>query len=81
MILLLKPVTTKYPVIFSVNQVDYFCFDLTRSYNKIENRIDFEYDTIQIKIASEFKSKNNVIAIYPQENNRVVNFENLPIKN
>ena len=36
---------------------------------------------LNIIIASKFKSKNNIIAIYPQENNHVVNFENLPIKN
>ena len=36
---------------------------------------------LNIIIASKFKSKNKIIAIYPQENNHVVKFENLSIKN
>ena len=36
---------------------------------------------LNIIIASKFKSKNNITAMYLQENNHVVNFENLPIKN
>ena len=36
---------------------------------------------LNIIIASKFESKNKIIAIYPKENNHVVKFENLPIKN
>ena len=60
--------------------MDYLFYDLNRSYNKNESTIDSEYHNIYIKTASEFKSKNN-IPIYPQENNHVLNFENVPIKN